>query len=59
MSQAKTYVAVHASVDVDMLFMNMEFFTNILSDAENGVTTEVDGDFTPAAKLQYNGLSGY
>lgn len=59
MSQAKTYVAVHASVDVDMLFMNMDFFTNILSDAENGVTTEVDGDFTPAAKLQYNGLSGY
>lgn len=59
MSKAKTYVAVHASVDVDMLFMNMDFFTNILSDAENGVTTEVDGDFTPAAKLQYNGLSGY
>lgn len=55
MSNAKTYVSINASVKLEMLFMNMDFFTNILTDDD----TEVSGQLTPAATIEYNGLYGY
>ena len=55
MSEAKTYVSINASVKLDMLFMNMDFFTNILTDDD----TETSGELTPAATIDYNGLYGY
>lgn len=64
MKKAKTYVAIDATVDLDMLFLNMDFFTRILTeedaDSENSKgTVSVEGDFTPAASIKYNGLYGY
>lgn len=56
MSEAKTYIAVNASVNLEMLFMNMDFFTNILSDKDD---TDVSGQLTSDAVIEYNGLYGY
>ncbi len=61
MTNAKTYVSIHSNVKLDMLFMNMEFFTNLFKDeteTENN-ETDVSGEFTPAANIEYNGISGY
>ena len=55
MINAKTYVSINATAELDMLFMNMDFFTQLLDDGN----TAVSGQFTPAAKIQYNGLLGY
>ena len=55
MNDATTYVSIHAETKLDMLFMNMDFFTSMLEDDE----TEVSGQFTPAATIEYNGLFGY
>lgn len=55
MKDATTYVSIHAETELDMLFMNMDFFTSLLEDDE----TEVSGQFTPAATIEYNGLFGY
>ncbi len=52
---AKTYVSIHAETELDMLFMNMDFFTDILLDDD----TDVSGQLTPAATIEYNGLFGY
>lgn len=55
MKNAKTYVSIHTETELDMLFMNMDFFTSILENDE----TKVSGQFTPAATIEYNGLFGY
>lgn len=56
MADAKTYIAINANVKLDMLFMNMDLFANMVSDETD---TEVSGQLTPAATIEYNGLYGY
>lgn len=56
MTDAKTYIAINANVKLDMLFMNMDLFANMVSDETD---TEVSGQLTPAATIEYNGLYGY
>jgi hypothetical protein len=55
LSNAYTYVSLDAEVKLDMLFLNMDFFTQILDDGE----TDVEGDLESTATIHYKGLSGY
>lgn len=55
MKNAYTYVSVDASVELEMFFMNLDFFTKMLSDEE----TEVEGDLTKFATIKYKGVLGY
>ena len=55
MKDARTYVYIHAKVDLHMLFMNLGLFANMVSDEE----TEVKGEGTPFAEIEYNGVLGY
>ena len=55
MKDAYTYIYLHAEVDLNMLFLNLDFFTNAVRDDN----TEVEGDLTPAAQIVYNGMLGY
>ena len=55
MKNAETYVTLKASVELQMLFMNWDFFSSVVQDE----STEVGGQLTPAAKIVYNGLYGY
>ncbi len=55
MEDAKTYISINANVKLNMLFMNMDFFTRVFDDND----TEVEGQLTPAAEIKYKGLYGY
>ena len=55
MTEAKTYISMEGSVKLDMLFLNMDFFANVMSDGQ----TQVEGQLTPAATIKYKGLYGY
>lgn len=55
MKHAWTYLTVSTSVELEMLFMNLDLFANIVADD----TTKVDGAFSQNAKITYNGLLGY
>lgn len=57
MSNARTYISVHADVKLDMLFLNMDFFTRLFTEEDGGGTSTVD--VTPAASMSYNGFLGY
>ncbi len=65
MKNACTYIAINASVDLNMLFMNLDFFARQVTDeapanaGENQTDTEVTGDFTAKATIEYNGVYGY
>lgn len=55
MSNANTYIYLHAKVNLNMLFMNLGLFSNVVS--EDG--TEVEGELSPHAEIVYNGILGY
>ena len=55
MTKAYTYVTISADVSLDMLFLDMDFFKNVVSD--DG--TEVESDFDSSATIKYKGLLGY
>lgn len=51
----KSYIYLHAKVNLNMLFMNLGLFSNVVS--EDG--TEVEGELSPHAEIVYNGILGY
>jgi len=55
MSEAYTYVSVKASTELDMFFVNLDFFNRLLSDD----TTTVEGDLSAVATIKYKGILGY
>ena len=55
MSEAYTYVSVKAEVELDMFFVNLDFFNRILSDDE----TTVEGDLSAVSTIKYRGILGY
>ena len=57
MKNARTYVSIYAPVELNMLFMNMDFFANTMGDGKG--ETETEGQLTPKAKIVYRGLYGY
>lgn len=55
MTKAYTYVTINAEVSLDMLFIDMDFFRNVVSDSD----TTVESDFDSSATIKYKGLLGY
>ena len=55
MAEAKTYVMVQGSVQLDMLFLDMDFFRSLL--VEEG--TDIEEQISSAATIPYKGLAGY
>lgn len=59
MSKAYTYVHVDATVSLDMLFLDMEFFNRMITDdSGEGGTVDVESDLS-GTKIKYSGFLGY
>ena len=55
MKNAYTYVSIRADVELEMFFMDMDFFTRLLSDDE----TEKTNDVKKFSTITYKGILGY
>lgn len=59
MSKAYTYVHVDATVSLDMLFLDMEFFNRMITDdSGEGGTVDIESDLS-GTKIKYSGFLGY
>lgn len=59
MSKARTYVQIEATVHLDMLFLDMDFFNRMIVD-ENSPNGKVDVESDLAGtKIKYSGFLGY
>lgn len=55
LGEAKTYVSVQGSVKLDMLFLDMDFFNNLLKEDGADMGQQMDAVST----IQYKGVAGY
>ena len=55
MSEARTYVSVEGSVKIDLLLLDMDFFSRILIDDDMTQTEQMD----TASTIEYKGIAGY